>query len=183
MWPPTTRTAKCSAMRTSGFSLRTSSATPSTPREYDGSPPGAADQDPRCGHRRPERPSALRCGPRDSRCGQAALRRVHPGNTTVVRLVRLTKTHDVATDDPNGQVLCDADLGILAADKQRYAEYTQGIRREYAHVGDEDFRRGRVKILRDLLAMPALFRTSFAKQHWENSAHANVARELIELES
>lgn len=101
----------------------------------------------------------------------------------VVRLVRLTKTHDVATDDLNGQVLCDADLGILAADEQRYAEYTQGVRREYAHVGDEDFRQGRARILRDLLAMPALFNTSFAKQHWENSAHANVARELVELES
>lgn len=101
----------------------------------------------------------------------------------VVRLVRLTKTHDVATDDPNGKVLCDADLAILAADEQRYAEYTQGIRQEYAHVGDEDFRKGRAGILRDLLVMPALFNTSFAKQHWESSAHANLARELTELES
>jgi len=101
----------------------------------------------------------------------------------VVRLVRLTKTHDVATDDLNGKVLCDADLAILAADEQRYAEYTQGVRREYAHVGDEDFRKGRAGILRDLLVMPALFNTSFAKQHWESSAHANLARELTELES
>lgn len=101
----------------------------------------------------------------------------------VARLVRLTKTHDVADDDPNGQVLCDADLGILAADKERYGEYTQGVRREYAHVGDDDFRQGRARILRDLLAMPALFNTGFAKQHWENSARANVERELIALTS
>ena len=37
----------------------------------------------------------------------------------VARLVRLTATHQVAADDLAGQVLCDADLGILAADERR----------------------------------------------------------------
>lgn len=101
----------------------------------------------------------------------------------VARLVRLTATHKVAADDLNGQVLCDADLGILAADEERYAEYTQGVRREYQHVSDEDFRRGRARILRDLLAAPSLFNTSFAKQHWEKRARANVEQELTELEA
>jgi len=101
----------------------------------------------------------------------------------VVRLVRLTKTHQVTASDIAGQVLCDADLGVLAADEQRYAEYTRGVRREYAHVGDDDFRQGRARVLHDLLAMPALFNTGFAKQHWENSARANVERELVELEA
>ena len=101
----------------------------------------------------------------------------------VVRLVRLTETHQVTGSDLAGQVLCDADLAILAADKSRYVEYTHGVRREYAHVSDEDFRTGRARILRDLLAAPTLFNTSFAKQHWENLARANVEQELIELES
>ena len=100
----------------------------------------------------------------------------------VVRLVRLTKTHQVIGSDVAGQVLCDADLGILAADEARYTEYTQGVRREYRHVADEDFRKGRARILRDLLAAPTLFHTGFAKQHWENLARANVEHELIELE-
>lgn len=101
----------------------------------------------------------------------------------VVRLVRLTETHRVTGSDLAGQVLCDADLAILAADKSRYVEYTHGVRREYAHVSDEDFRTGRARILRDLLAAPTLFNTSFAKQHWETLARANVEQELIELES
>lgn len=101
----------------------------------------------------------------------------------VVRLVRLTETHRVTASDLAGQVLCDADLAVLAADQQRYFEYTHGVRREYAEVSDEDFRRGRARILRDLLAAPTLFNTSFAKQHWENLARANVEHELIELES
>lgn len=37
----------------------------------------------------------------------------------VARLVRLTVTHAPAPDDLNGQVLCDADLAILAAPRTR----------------------------------------------------------------
>jgi len=100
----------------------------------------------------------------------------------VRRLVLLTTTHRVARDDLSGQVLCDADLGILAADEERYGEYTREVRREYQHVSDEDFRSGRARILRDLLEAPTLFNTTFAKQDWENRARANIARELTTLE-
>ncbi len=68
--------------------------------------------------------------------------------------MRLTATHRPADDDHAGQVLCDADLGILAADPARYASYTAGVRREYAHVPDADFAAGRAAVLRDLLAKP-----------------------------
>lgn len=101
----------------------------------------------------------------------------------VARLVRVTATHQIAADDLNGKVLCDADLGILAADDQRYAEYTQAVRREYEHVPDQDFRSARARILRHLLAAPSLFHTHYAAQHWESAARTNVERELIDLEA
>jgi predicted metal-dependent HD superfamily phosphohydrolase len=100
----------------------------------------------------------------------------------VARLVRLTATHLPRKDDRAGQVLCDADLAILAADAGRYREYVAGVRAEYSHVPDEDFRAGRAAVLRDLIAKPTLFHTRFALQHWENAARANVRRELVELE-
>jgi predicted metal-dependent HD superfamily phosphohydrolase len=100
----------------------------------------------------------------------------------VVRLVRATESHRVDDGDANGQVLCDADLGILAVDDHRYGEYVRGVRREYAHVSDEDFRAGRAQILRDLIAAPTLFRTRYAREHWETAARANVARELAQLQ-
>jgi predicted metal-dependent HD superfamily phosphohydrolase len=100
----------------------------------------------------------------------------------VARLVRLTTSHAVAADDPGGQVLCDADLGILAAEEPRYTEYTDGVRGEYQHVGDADFRRGRALILRGLLDLPSLFNTGFAREHWEALARANLERELAALE-
>jgi predicted metal-dependent HD superfamily phosphohydrolase len=99
----------------------------------------------------------------------------------VARLVRLTRTHRPAHDDPAGQVLCDADLAILAADDDRYASYAAGVRREYSHVPDSDFATGRAAVLSDLLARPSLFHTEAGRRRWERRARANAERELSSL--
>jgi predicted metal-dependent HD superfamily phosphohydrolase len=101
--------------------------------------------------------------------------------TEVARLVRLTETHRPAADDPNGCALSDADLAILAAPAPRYAEYVADVRREYAHVSDDDFRAGRAAVLRDLLAKPRLFHTAHAHERWEPAARANVEAEVARL--
>jgi predicted metal-dependent HD superfamily phosphohydrolase len=100
----------------------------------------------------------------------------------VVRLVRLTATHRPEPGDRDGAVLSDADLAVLAAAPGRYAAYTVGVRRDFAHVVDEDFRRGRAAVLRDLLAAPALFHTATGRRLWEAPARANVEAELAGLE-
>jgi predicted metal-dependent HD superfamily phosphohydrolase len=101
----------------------------------------------------------------------------------VARLVRLTAAHRPADDDPAGQVLCDADLAILASPADRYEEYAHDVRREYAHVPDADFARGRSAVLTDLLAKPALFQTSRGYELWEDAARRNVTAELARLRS
>ena len=100
----------------------------------------------------------------------------------VVRLVLVTERHRPADDDANGCALSDADLAILAAPRERYDEYVAAVRREWAHLPDADFAAGRAAILRDLLAKPHLFQTSYAQQHWEAAARANVEAELVGLE-
>jgi predicted metal-dependent HD superfamily phosphohydrolase len=99
----------------------------------------------------------------------------------VARLVRLTQSHRPADDDPAGQALCDADLAILASPSERYAEYASDVRREYAHVPNEDFARGRAAVLTELLAKPALFQTERGHRLWEAAARANVTAELRRL--
>ncbi len=99
----------------------------------------------------------------------------------VARLVRLTERHRPAEGDHAGALLSDADLGILAASAERYADYVAAVRREYAHVPDQDFAAGRAAILGDLLAKPALFHTAYARERWESDARANVVRELQAL--
>jgi predicted metal-dependent HD superfamily phosphohydrolase len=97
----------------------------------------------------------------------------------VARLVRLTATHDPAPGDRNGEVLCDADLAVLAA--PGYDAYARAVREEYRHVPDEAFRAGRSRVLEGLLALPSLYRTPRAHDLWESAARENVTAELEEL--
>ena len=99
----------------------------------------------------------------------------------VVRLVLITEHHLPADDDANGCALSDADLAILAAPAERYAEYAASVREEYAEVPDDAFAAGRAVILGDLLAKPHLFHTAYARSTWEDAARANVERELSAL--
>jgi predicted metal-dependent HD superfamily phosphohydrolase len=97
------------------------------------------------------------------------------------RLVRLTETHRPADDDTNGCALSDADLGILAAPDDRYAEYAAAVRAEYSHLPDEVFAKGRRVVLTDLLGKPALFHTAYGRETWEAAARAHVEAELATL--
>jgi predicted metal-dependent HD superfamily phosphohydrolase len=99
----------------------------------------------------------------------------------VARLVGLTAGHATTADDPDGELLCDADLAILASDGDRYAEYTAAIRREYAHVSDDAFRAGRRQVLRALLELPSIYRLAPLREAWESTARANLAGELTSL--
>lgn len=101
----------------------------------------------------------------------------------VARLVRLTTSHRPLPGDHNGEVLCDADLAILAASPERYAEYVEGVRQEYAAIPDEDFRVGRLTILASLAEKETLFHTEHARREWEPTARANLASEIVRLQS
>jgi predicted metal-dependent HD superfamily phosphohydrolase len=104
-----------------------------------------------------------------------------PVVSEVVRLVRLTETHSPEDVDANGCALSDADLGILAAPRERYDEYVAAVRREYGHLPDDVFSAGRADVLRSLVDKPRLFHTAYARERWEAAARANVERELKTL--
>ncbi len=99
----------------------------------------------------------------------------------VAALVLVTTRHDPGDPaDPDAAVLCDADLGVLAAPRARYDAYAADVRQEYGHVPAELFAAGRSAVLRRLLAGPHLFRTPTARA-WEAAARSNVSRELDAL--
>ncbi|MGW7004993.1 HD domain-containing protein [Streptomyces sp. NPDC054933] len=102
----------------------------------------------------------------------------HPLVAEVARLVRLTVSHDPADGDRDGEVLCDADLAVLAAAPREYAAYAAAVREEYGFVPDEAFRAGRADVLRQLLALPRLFHTAYGYEHWERTARRNLETEL-----
>jgi predicted metal-dependent HD superfamily phosphohydrolase len=106
-----------------------------------------------------------------------------PTVAQVARLVRVTATHEAPDGDRDAAVLCDADLGVLAATAARYSTYVDGVRREYAHVDDATFARGRAAVLRGLVAHEPLFRTAYGREQWESAARANVLAELADLDA
>jgi len=99
--------------------------------------------------------------------------------TQVARLVRLTETHVPGTRDPEGELLCDADLAILAAEPASYDHYVEQIREEYASVPDQQFLAGRLDVLTSL-ADRELFRTGKGRR-LAGAARANLEREMRAL--
>ena len=88
--------------------------------------------------------------------------------------------HAAPKDDIDAQALCDADLGGLAAEPQRYAAYRKEVRAEYAHIPREDYVRARLAIVTKLLDRTHLFQSPMA-QIWEDAARENLTAELDRL--
>jgi predicted metal-dependent HD superfamily phosphohydrolase len=99
----------------------------------------------------------------------------------VGRLIRLTKTHQVASDDRLGAILISIDLSILGAEPARYDAYAAAIRQEFAHVPDPDYRAGRANVLGQFAARPVIFPDAVFAATYDRQARENLARELASL--
>ena len=99
----------------------------------------------------------------------------------VARLILLTRGHQVAADDRLGALLVSIDLSVLGAEWQRYREYTDAVRREYAHVSDAAWRAGRASVLRHLLGLDPLYPDPAFRTELEAQARKNMATELRAL--
>jgi predicted metal-dependent HD superfamily phosphohydrolase len=97
------------------------------------------------------------------------------------RLIRLTARHDTEAAEPLEAAFHDADLWILSAAQERFDDYCDQVRREYAHVPDTEYRNGRAAILGPLLHRDRIYRTSHALHGWETPARINLGRELTRL--
>lgn len=90
-------------------------------------------------------------------------------------LILATGGH-VATS-PEERWMVDLDLEILAAPPSLYQRYAQAVRREWAHLGDHEFRLGRRAFVEASLARECLFQIHRHCQTWEIQARANLSRE------
>jgi predicted metal-dependent HD superfamily phosphohydrolase len=100
----------------------------------------------------------------------------------VERYIHATK-HDKEreTTDPDLAVLLDLDLSVLAAAPPEYRAYARAIRREYRHVPDEQYRRGRQRVLHGFLARKRIFRSDHLYMLWEERARGNIMDEIADL--
>ncbi|NMR20300.1 hypothetical protein [Cellulomonas fimi] len=96
-------------------------------------------------------------------------------------LVIALRRHASDPSDFDCAVLCDADLGVLASEPQRYKAYLRDVRAEYSHLPLEHYVRARIRILTKLLGRSALFLSPLGAA-WEEPARQNVSAELQRLQ-
>ena len=101
----------------------------------------------------------------------------------VAKLILATKNHQGATGgDYNDDVFLDADFAILGAPPEEYAAYLTGIREEYAHLSDEEWKKGRGAFLERIVTAPRIFRTGVFEGAYAKQARLNIKGELRTLE-
>jgi predicted metal-dependent HD superfamily phosphohydrolase len=101
-----------------------------------------------------------------------------PAGHLVAALIRKTKTHDAGGEDPDAQVLLDADLAILGASEPAYRTYADQIRLEFAWVPEPAYRTGRTQVLERFLARPKIYHLLGSL---EAPARRNLAAEVTRL--
>lgn len=99
----------------------------------------------------------------------------------VARLIRDTETLSPEPGDANAAALSDASLCMLASPPPRYDAYVRGVRLEYPHLADDEFRAGRTLVVEGLLARPRIYHSERGCEQWEAAARANLERELTAL--
>lgn len=105
------------------------------------------------------------------------------GTATAQRLhgmVMATVDH-LPQQDADTQLLVDIDLSILGAEPRRFRESNGQVRREYAHVPEDEWRIGRRGVLQGFLDRPRLYGTERFHAVLENRARDNLASELAAL--
>jgi predicted metal-dependent HD superfamily phosphohydrolase len=105
----------------------------------------------------------------------------HADVEEVVRLIRLTEKHRVASGDRLGALMVSIDLAILGADPARYKAYAADVRLEYSHVPEKLWRMGRSLVLERMLDKDVLFPDREFRDRLEAQARANMTAEMASL--
>lgn len=95
----------------------------------------------------------------------------------VAGLILVTR-HSAVSPSEDGRYLQDIDLAILGEKREVYDGYAARIRKEYSHVAEPYFRRGRRKVLEAFLGRERIFSTDHFFTRLEPRARENLAREL-----
>ncbi len=87
-----------------------------------------------------------------------------------------------AVADGDAALVRDIDLAILGEPRSRYAAYERRVRREYAFLGDAEWREGRSRVLRVFFDRPRLYETLHFRETYEARARRNLESSLAGLE-
>jgi len=100
-------------------------------------------------------------------------------SSEVERLILATDHGSQRRGTNREDLLIDIDLSIFSADADSYDLYSKGIREEFKHLSDDEFRIGRARVLKKFLDKP-IYGTRYFRPK-EGLAHENLERELASL--
>ncbi len=101
----------------------------------------------------------------------------------IVGMIEATATHapPSPTDGSASRdtaLFLDMDLAILGALPALFDIYEAAVRREYAWVDEDAWRKGRAAVLKAFLDRPSIFHTQIFRQRYEQQARQNIERSL-----
>lgn len=123
---------------------------------------------------------------RSAKAAEEWLARLGAGATLVQKvnaLILATRNHNLPTDvdDSDGAFFLDADLSILGASAEVYAEYTRQIRTEFSWVPEAGYRAARREAMTGFLRRPRIYRTDLFFEEYETQARKNISEEIERL--
>ena len=93
-----------------------------------------------------------------------------------VHALIMATCHTAAPGDSDAQLLVDIDLAILGARPERFAEYDQQVRAEYAWVPKLIYGFKRKQVLQSFLQRPQIYSTAHFQQALEIQARSNLRK-------
>jgi predicted metal-dependent HD superfamily phosphohydrolase len=90
-------------------------------------------------------------------------------------------THAAHPNGADARLLVDIDLSILGAPPHRYQRFEHDVRREYAVVPEELYRKGRVQVLSGFLERLAIYETPYFSERLERQARENLSAAIAAL--
>lgn len=104
-----------------------------------------------------------------------------PAAIDTVRALILATRHTGEPLAGDEALTADIDMSILGAAPPDYDAYARAVRAEYASVPESEYRAGRSRFLRALLARQHIFHTPALRGTLEPAGRANAERELAAL--
>ena len=106
---------------------------------------------------------------------------VSSGELADVRLLILATRHEQLPTAADEMLVADVDLAILGKGEAEFAAYERGIRAEYRLVPEEQFRAGRMAVLRRFLERQQIYSTEYCRRRYEEAARGNLTRAIAKL--
>jgi len=93
----------------------------------------------------------------------------------------LATDHKKIHREKDARYIANIDLAILGKPQKEFDEYERGIRYEYQHIPEEQFKIGRAAILKGFLNRKSIYSTDFFREKYQTQAIENLKRSLAKL--